>query len=780
MKISNYSAAELEKSYGMDVTTLDTGAAARLGVAATWVSIEPGARSDAHQHDETETWVIVSGSGVLTVDAEPHPVRPSTVVQFEPFETHSVENTGETDLVLLSLYWRDTGRAARAAADTGHRRFGTRPLFVFSSAPTPNGDLHLGHLSGPFFGADVFVRYQRMNGADAWHITGSDDYQNYVVAAARREGRSPAETAAHYSAEILATLGLMDIDVHQYTVTSQDDAYPEALRAFFSRLTASGVVAPRTAPALYDAVSGEYLYESGVTGRCAACGEESGGNVCETCLEPNVCTDLTDPRSTTSDAPPREGSATRYTLPLHRLAEDITAHHRLGRVPAPMKELAERLSRRAELDIPVTHAATWGVQPAETAVEGQVIWSWLDYAFSILHGIEAIGRDLGRSWKANEPEQDWKIVHFLGSDGSFFHPMFVPALYRLAHPDWTPDIDYHINEFYLLDDTKFSTSRRHVIWGKDILSPRTVDAIRFYLALTRPEGRRTTFERDAYESYVRQTLIGTWQGWLNGLGDRIEKRYGGTAPDAGVWTPEHAAFLARLETRLSAVTGSLGQDGFSLNRAAETLNGMVEDVTAFSRLQAPAADVESCANETRTAIALELAAARLLATCATPVMPRFAARLAAALGGPPPAEWPSTVDLVPAGTTVDLARQQFFADPGEHAPDPDAAPRSGLEAAAPGTTAPTGDAPPLLPWLSDLVRQSLRLPDDKPVRDTSLVQLGMESLQAIALQYQITEHVGADVPMEDLLGAKTVADLATLIADGMDPDVVAAQQEVTT
>lgn len=760
MKISTYTAAELQKSYGIDVTSLDTGATARLGVAAAWVSVEPGARSDAHQHDETETWVIVSGTGELTVDAERHPVSARTVVQFEPFETHTVENTGDTDLLLLSLYWRDGERAVRAAGDTGHRRFGSRPLFVFSSAPTPNGDLHLGHLSGPFFGADVFVRHQRMLGAEAWHLTGSDDYQNYVVAAARREDRGPAETATHYSDEILATLRLMDIDVHQYTATSRDDTYPEALRAFFSRLTDSGTVAPRAGAALFDAVTGEYLYESGVTGRCPTCAGGTGGNVCESCLEPNVCTDLTDPRSTASDTPPREGTLTRYTLPLHELAKDIAAHHRLGRVPAPVKELAERLSRRENLDIPVTHPATWGVQPAGSAVEGQVIWSWLDYAFSILHGIEALGRGLGRSWTAGEPEQDWKIVHFLGSDGSFFHPMFVPALYRIAHPDWTPDIDYHINEFYLLDNSKFSTSRRHVIQGKEILNPRTVDSIRFYLALTRPEGRRTNFELAAYETYVRETLIGTWQGWLNGLGDRIEKRYGNTVPDAGTWTPEHMAFLARLETRLAQLTGSLGQDGFSLNQAAEALNGIVEDVTVFSRRQAPAADVESCADETRTAVALELAAARLLATCAAPVMPRFAARLAEALGGPPPAEWPDTVTLVPAGTEVALARREFFADPQE--------------------ADPQENASPLLPWLSDLVRETLRLPADEPVHDSSLVRIGMESLQAIALQYQITERLGADVPLEDLLGDRTVAELADLILEGAEPDAVAAVQEVTT
>ena len=92
------------------------------------------------------------------------------------------------------------------------RDFDQRPIFVFSSPTTPNGDLHLGHLGGPYLGADVYTRFQRMNGATVYHIAGSDDFQSYVAGAARRDGRSPAETAAHYSAEILATHRLMDIE----------------------------------------------------------------------------------------------------------------------------------------------------------------------------------------------------------------------------------------------------------------------------------------------------------------------------------------------------------------------------------------------------------------------------------------------------------------------------------------------------------------------------------------------------------------------------------------
>ncbi len=738
MIISTYDPAHLHRSFGIDLGDVDLGAVEDLGVAAYFARVPPGAHSDPHQHDETETFVIFAGSGDIVADARRTPIDAPMVAQFEPFEAHWLDNTGDTDILFATFVWRDLPRAARKAPASDRRRFGDRPVFVFSTPPTPNGGLHIGHLSGPYLGTDAFVRFQRMNGTEVYHLAATDDFQSYVAECARKEGRSPAEVARAYAAEIEQTLAAMDIHPDQVNHTSTDPGYPGALRAYFTRLVGSGKVTRQDGPALFDGETGQYLFEPYVDGGCPGCGGEASGNICEICGEPNVCVDLADPRPATGTATPREGMIARYTLPLHELRGDLLAHHAVGRAPARVRELAGRVFARERLDLALTHPAGWGVRPDQDDVPGQVIWVWIELGFGFIYGIETLGRKLGRDWSAANPQDDWKIVHFLGYDNTFYHSIFSPALYKLASPGWTPDIDYNVNEFYLLDGDKFSTSRGHVIWGKDILTPDNVDAIRYYLALTRPETHRTNFTLAQYEAVARDTLAGTWQRWLGDLGARLADRYGGVVPDAGIWTPEHTAFWARLETSLRLVTGALSQDGFSLNQAARALDGLVADTVRFSAFEAATATLPEWKDEARTVIALELAAARLLAHCAAPVMPGFAARLGEALGLGAPRTWPGLVSLVPPGTKAHLAGTVFFTAP-----------------------PPAGPGPGLLPWLSGVVAEALAA--DAVSADATLVALGIKSMQAIALQYQILQRTGADVAIEDLLGDRTIAEIAGLL-----------------
>ena len=62
----------------------------------------PGETADAHSHaDMTEVFYVESGQGVICVNDEPIILKAGTCVVAEPNESHELENTGLTDMVVL-------------------------------------------------------------------------------------------------------------------------------------------------------------------------------------------------------------------------------------------------------------------------------------------------------------------------------------------------------------------------------------------------------------------------------------------------------------------------------------------------------------------------------------------------------------------------------------------------------------------------------------------------------------------------------------------------------
>ncbi len=125
MIISTYDPGHLHPSFGIDLGDIDLGTVEALGVGASFARVPPGRHSDPHQHDETETFVIFAGRGDIVVDAGRTPITLPMVVQFEPFETHYLDNTGDTDILFATFYWRDAPRAVKKAPEPAGGDSGT-------------------------------------------------------------------------------------------------------------------------------------------------------------------------------------------------------------------------------------------------------------------------------------------------------------------------------------------------------------------------------------------------------------------------------------------------------------------------------------------------------------------------------------------------------------------------------------------------------------------------------------------------------------------------------
>lgn len=137
---STFSRTELSRAFSIDMATFGTGSA---GTGFSFGKVAPGVRSEPHRHDEIDAFVILSGAGKVTTDLREIPVEAGDVVLFHPFEAHVLRNDGDEDLNFLDVYWRDGKAALDAAAQVASPR---RPIFVFSTPPMPDGDLHLGPL----------------------------------------------------------------------------------------------------------------------------------------------------------------------------------------------------------------------------------------------------------------------------------------------------------------------------------------------------------------------------------------------------------------------------------------------------------------------------------------------------------------------------------------------------------------------------------------------------------------------------------------------------------
>lgn len=74
--------------------------------AATMV-LSPGQSTGGpeNRHRNSDQWLFVnSGSGVATVDGEPHRIEAGDLLLIEPGEAHEIHNDGEDPLTTINVY----------------------------------------------------------------------------------------------------------------------------------------------------------------------------------------------------------------------------------------------------------------------------------------------------------------------------------------------------------------------------------------------------------------------------------------------------------------------------------------------------------------------------------------------------------------------------------------------------------------------------------------------------------------------------------------------------
>jgi methionyl-tRNA synthetase len=441
---------------------------------------------------------------------------------------------------------------------------------VICGPPTSNGDLHVGHVAGPYVGADVHVRYLRAVGREAVFASCTDDSQTYVVTAAARLGTTPPELVAESSALIPETFQAMGIDLDGFSPT--DDGYRSTVYDYVTRLYEKGKFKLRTVRLPYGERSQQFLVEGFIGGDCPTCLADSRGGFCEGCGHPIDFDGLIEPYSIVD-----RGEEVTYreaeilVFPMEEYREQLIAFYEAKSSswrPHALALMKEVLAKPLP-DYPITYPVAWGLPSPFPETPGQTLNAWVEGMPASIYCTAWAQRNIG----AGSPENDtaWRAenaarpVVFMG-----FDPLYVWGLVHvaelMAHEGRYALTDtLLVNEFYELESEKFSTSKGHVVWARDLVAEVPRDIARFYMCLSAPEHARTNFSRATLVKVAGERLIGPWNELAATLAKLTAEVGDGEPLPVSPETPARAAaMIARFSPCYELET-------FSLSRAADLI-----------------------------------------------------------------------------------------------------------------------------------------------------------------------------------------------------------------
>lgn len=360
-------------------------------------------------------------------------------------------------------------------------------FFACSAPPCPNGKLHLGHIGGVYLLADVFVRYHRMVGNAAYHVTGADEHGTYTLVKARKLGRPVDDVAHMHIEEILQCLRSVDIEPDVFVRTSSEDHKDRSL-AIYDQLRASGYVELRDGEQLYCGTCEEFAADSLAVGECPACNAPTDSNLCEDCgsaLQHNL---LRNPIHTTCGQSLILRPIRQVHFELEKFAPGLDHAIEASGWPESIKRKELDWLRSKLMALPMSRHFDRGVTlnyPVEVA--GQTLMTWFEGLWCYETGIERLCKQNGADLDDTMRNASTRLVFFMGQDNRFYYTIGVTA--SLFSRGYAIPYNHAIQDFYKLEGAKFSTSRDHAVWADEVAADIDTNVLRYYLAsIAKPFG----------------------------------------------------------------------------------------------------------------------------------------------------------------------------------------------------------------------------------------------------------------------------------------------------
>jgi methionyl-tRNA synthetase len=409
----------------------------------------------------------------------------------------------------------------------------TRRLFVTTALPYANGPFHIGHIM-EYIQADVWVRFQRMQGHEV-HFIGADDAHGApIMLAAEKAGKTPEEFIAEIARGRAKYLKGFHIE-HDNWYSTHSKENTELSQDIYRKLKANGLIYSKKIEQFFDPVKGMFLADRYIKGECPVCGaKDQYGDACENCSSVYSPTQLINPYSTLSGAKPELRSSDHLFFKLsdercvNFLREWLEQPGRLqSQVVNKAWEWIDGEGDKALGDWDISRDAPYFGIPIPD-LPGKYFYVWLDAPIGYLASLENYCERKSLSFPDFvRPDADAEMIHFIGKDIIYFHTLFWPAMLEFSGYK-TPD-QVNVHGFITVSGDKMSKSR-----GTGIDPLRYLDLgmnpewLRYYIAAKlNANVEDIDFDPDDFLARVNSDLVGKYVNIASRASKFINERFGG-------------------------------------------------------------------------------------------------------------------------------------------------------------------------------------------------------------------------------------------------------------
>jgi methionyl-tRNA synthetase len=500
---------------------------------------------------------------------------------------------------------------------------------ITAALPYTNGPVHIGHLAGVYVPADIYSRFQRLQGNDIAFVCGSDEHGVPITIKAKKEGITPQQVVNKYHAIIKESFQEFGITFDNYSRTSAK-IHHDTASDFFKKLYEEGKFIEQTTEQFYDQEANQFLADRFIVGTCPKCGfEESYGDQCESCGTSHNATDLINPKSSITGNTPALKETKHWFLPLDQyepwLKEWIVEGHKKdwkSNVYGQCKSwIDDGLRPRA-----VTRDLDWGIPVPIEGADGKVLYVWFDAPIGYISATKEWAEKEGKDWKPYWKDKDTKMLHFIGKDNIVFHCVIFPSMLKAEGSYILPE-NVPANEFLNLEGNKISTSKNWAVWLHEYLQdfPNQQDVLRYVLTANAPETKDNDFTWADFQARNNNELVAIFGNFINRVVVLTNKYYNGIVPKPADLSEVDIKTLSELKVYPKVIESSL--ERYRFREAQAELMNVARLGNKYLADEEPWKKIKTDEERTKAIMYVSIQIAEALAILSEPFLPFTSTKL---------------------------------------------------------------------------------------------------------------------------------------------------------